>query len=241
MEEKKIKKSWWKKFLFVILIIFLILFLSLLVAFGFYVFNLNKKINSGNFQKEQIYSSILKNNYQDSGEKKIIEGADNYWIGAGKPKITIVEFSDFSCPLSRNFFSKIREISIKYKNDVKIIFRDYPLYENSVDLAMAARCAGEQGLFWLMHDKLFIEQEEINISNLEEIAKKIGADTKKFNECFENKKYLTAVQKDFSDGETLGIKGTPTFFINGYKISGDMPLSLLTEIIEILLNNESNF
>jgi len=165
----------------------------------------------------------------------LYRGPKNYWIGASNPKITIVEFVDFSCPLCKNSFTKIREISLKYKKDVKIIFRDYPMYEHSLDLAMAARCAGEQGLFWLMHDKLFQNQGMYEKNQLSELANQIGADVNKFNNCFTNKKYLSDIKNDFTDAEKLEVAGTPTWFINGAKVAGDIPYGLFVEIVEELI------
>ena len=234
-QNNKIKKSWYKKWWGILLIIVLIFTISIFVAFCFYIFNLNKEIKTGKFQTNQIFSLISKTNYQNSEQQKTIEGLNSYWTGSTKPKITIVEFSDFSCPLSKNSFSKIREIGLKYKDNVKIIFRDYPLFENSIDLAMSARCAGEQGLFWLMHDKLFANQGVSTAEEIYELAKQIGADENRFKECISSKKYEIAIQKDFSDGQSLEITGTPVWFINGNKIEGDIPYDTFIQIIEQFL------
>lgn len=227
---KPLYKKWWG----ILLIILLSLILIFLTAFVFQIFNIAKNLKNKNIQSEiPTYSS-----YKTNSDKKIIEGEtvagaiSNYWIGSASPKITIVEFADFSCPMCKNFFTKIREISLKYKNDIKIIFRDYPVYENSLDLSIAARCAGEQGLFWLMHDKLFANQGNFELEQLPDLANQIGADVNKFKECLDTKKYLTNIKKDYSDAEYLKISGTPTCFINGYKIEGDIPSKIFTEIIE---------
>ena len=110
-----------------------------------------------------------------------------------------------------------------------------PLRENSEKLAMAARCAGEQGLFWLMHDKLFQNQGIKSDSDITELAKQIGTDISKFNNCLNSNKYIQQIQKDFSDGTDLEVKGTPTWFINGNKLEGDIPLSVWEEIIGKIL------
>ena len=95
-----------------------------------------------------------------------------------------------------------------YASDVKIIYRDFPVIsEDSLGLALAGRCAGEQGLFWLMHDGLFEEQGKITNSKLTDIAGQIGADIDKFNDCLKNKKYLDDIKKDFVLGEKLDVKG----------------------------------
>lgn len=224
-------KPWYRKWWGILIIIILTFILITFVAFGFYIYNI-VKTNYTNSYIDKV-SSINTESYKK--ERILIEGQGNYWLGPKNPKITIVEFSDFACPYSKNSFSKIREISSKYKNDIKYIYRDMPLRENSIELAIAARCAGEQGLFWPMHDKLFQNQGVDSEKKYLELANQAGADKNKFKNCFDAKKYLAQIQKDFSDGETLGVKGTPTWFINGNKVEGDMPLSAWEEIIGKLL------
>jgi len=221
-------KSWYKKWWGILLFVIGTLTLIILVAFSFYVANQVKKIKSNKTIEQKLFNNLI---YTDQA-RQAIEGQDNYWLGSTKPKVTIVEFADFSCPYCKNSFTKIREISLKYKNDVKIIFRDYPAYEHSLDLAMAARCAGEQGLFWLMHDKLFQNQGVYEKTHLLELANQIGADTTKFNNCLTNKTYLQQIQQNFADGQNLGVTGTPTWFINGNKIAGDIPYELFVGIVE---------
>ena len=222
-------KSWYKKWWGVLLIIFAIFILSLIVASGFYIFDVVKKIKSGEIAGKNVSNQIT------GGKKYSAEGADNYWIGSAKPKVTIVEFTDFACYYCKNSFSKIREISVKHKDDVKIIFRDYPMHEESLDLAMAGRCAGEQGLFWLMHDKLFQNQGLSEKQQLVNLAEQIGADIVKFSQCLNSDKYVSQIQKDYVDGEKLGVTGTPTWFINGYRVKGDVPYELFLEMVEEMI------
>ena len=227
------EKQWYSQWWGILLILFLTLFLIVLVALGFYIADIAGRIKSGEIVSEQVLAEIDK--YKTAKENPAVSGTNNYWLGSAKPKITIVEFADFSCPNCKNSFSNIREISLKYRNDVKIIFRDYPIYENSINLALAGRCAGEQGLFWLMHDKLFAKQGNFSLEELPNFANQIGADVNKFNNCLKDEKYLNDIKKDYSDGELLEISGTPTWFINGYKIEGDIPHDLFIQIVEELI------
>ncbi|MFH0923723.1 MAG: thioredoxin domain-containing protein [Candidatus Falkowbacteria bacterium] len=225
----KTNKFWYKKWWGILLIIFAIFILSLIVASGFYVFDVARKIKSGEPANRNILSQSVINGKQYSAE-----GDGNYWIGSAKPKVTIVEFADFACSYCKNSFSKIREISVKHKDDVKIIFRDYPMHEESLSLAMAGRCAGEQGLFWLMHDKLFQNQGAAK-DQLVGLAKQIGADTVKFSQCLDSDKYAAQIQKDYAEGEKLGVAGTPTWFINGYMVKGDIPYEVFAGVVEELI------
>jgi protein-disulfide isomerase len=171
-----------------------------------------------------------------AAQKFIIpERSADYYFGASTSKVTIVEFADFACPYCQEEYGVVRSIGIKYKDSVKIIFKDFPLHDNSLDLAMAGRCAGQQGLFWAMHDKLFSLQGQFATSSLIDMAVSIGANRTAFTDCLNNKKYLTSIRADYNDGQSLGVTGTPTFFINGYKIVGTIPENKFEEIIEQFL------
>jgi len=223
---KFLHKKWFR----VLAVIFLLIFLSLIIALIFYFVNAVKNYKNSDFKFDNPVNAISK-----AEQEKII--GDGYWIGSNNPKITIVEFGDFACLMCKNSFSKIRELGIKYKDDVKIVFRDFPVIsENSMNLAIAARCAGEQGFFWVMHDKLFINQGKSSTIEIKEMAEQIGLDIDRFNNCFDSKKYISAINKDLEMARELNIKGTPTWFINGNKVSGDVPYNIFLNIIEELLD-----
>ncbi len=217
--------SWWAIILWIIITVLLIV----LIAFGFLINDSIKNLEQGNFSGASLAQSLK------TQKKYKAEGINNYWIGSENPKVTIVEFADFQCPNCINAYQKVREISVKYKDDVKIIFRDFPVYEGSINMAMAARCAGQQGKFWTMHDKLFQAQPDSDINSLKNIAQTIGINDKKFLSCMQEEKTLPLIRKDYSDGQNFGITGTPTFFINGYKIPGDIPRDIFIMIIEELI------
>jgi len=168
-------------------------------------------------------------------DEKLIIGDGAYWLGAADPQVTIVEFADFACSYCHESFPIIRELTNTHKTRVKFIFRHYPaLSDDSLGLALAAECAGEQGLFWPMHDKLF-QNQGLSTDKLSAAANQIGADTNRFDECLKSKRYLKDVQKDFSDGQALGFTGTPTWFINGRMIEGSIPYNTFKGIIEQLI------
>lgn len=219
-------KTWWG-ILLIIAAFFILISLSI---FGFYVADLSKRIQNGEVVGETKQTPKI-----SPEQTRLIEGLGNYWLGTSTPKVTIVYFADFACPICKGAFTNIEKLSIEYKNDIKIIFRDFLIHEESLDLAMAARCAGEQGLFWPMYDKLFQYQGVKTADELLSLAKKISADTDRFNSCFSSKKYIGQIQKNQTDGETLGISGTPTWFINGQEIAGDIPYNDLKKIIDSLL------
>jgi len=228
------RKKWHKKWWGILLIIILVFIISFVLAFSIYVYKLVKYMKSGEFSEYANYSQFSLPKDRETIDK--IEGQPKYnWLGSADPKVTIVEFGDYACPMCEKMFPKIREISRQYDKDVKIIYRDFPVVtEYSANLSMAARCAGEQGLFWVMHDKLFLNQGVSRDSEIFELANQIGANAQEFKDCYNNKEYLTKIQKDYVDGEDLGVSGTPTLFINGQKIAGDVPCDILIKIIKFV-------
>jgi len=215
-------KPWFKTWWGILVIIFLTTTLIFLVAIGFYIY-------------ESVKTAKKSSGVKLSGQQYDATAGDRYWTGSDKAKITIVEFGDFVCANCEQAFPTIREISLKYKNDIKYIWRDYPIVADySALLALGGRCAGEQGLFWPMHDKLFQNQGVNSANQLSALANQIGADIIRFNDCLSKEKYYTQIKKDLTDGQEFGISGTPTYFINGYKIEGNIPLDTFIKIIEEL-------
>jgi protein-disulfide isomerase len=170
-----------------------------------------------------------------SAKKYEIPIGRNYSSGASSSQLTIVEFSDFACPYCQKSSATVRKFGLKYGDSVKIIYRDFPLHEESIDLAISGRCAGEQGYFWPMHDKLFSMQGKTEIASLPDLAATLGLNAPAFKKCLSEKKYLNDIKKDYLDGQTLGVTGTPTFFFNGYKIAGEIPAENFEKIIKEFL------
>ncbi|MDO9183457.1 MAG: thioredoxin domain-containing protein [Bacteriovorax sp.] len=156
--------------------------------------------------------------------------------GAADAKVTIVEYSDFQCPFCSKAAVVVSELEKKYGNKVKVAFKNYPLpFHSQARLAAeAALCANEQSpkLFWKMHDAMFADQTKLDKESLLASAKKIGTKEVEFKACLEATKYKAIIDNDMAEGQKLGIKSTPTFFINGKLISGAQPVEVFTEVID---------
>lgn len=156
--------------------------------------------------------------------------------GSSDAKVTIVEFSDFQCPFCSKGAQVLTALEKKYGNKVKIAFKHYPLpfHAQARIAAEASMCANEQDskLFWKMHDAMFADQSKLDKDNLIASAKKAGAKEAEFKSCLESGKYKAKVDANVAEGAALGIKSTPTFFINGKLISGAQPLEVFTEVID---------
>lgn len=225
-------KKWWG---ILIIIIAILLFILVFLA-TFYIFDEVKKI-----QKEELENSLI---IAAEERIKLIAGNnDNYYLGAEKTELDkepliITNFSNFSCVYSAQISKTIKAVAEEFKTDVRFVYRDYP-GQDSIVLSLGARCAGEQGKFWEMHDLIFDLQEDLAIVideeekkyALEQMAEILEMDIEKFNKCVEDKKYLSQIKKDYEDGEKLGIKGTPTWFINGLEIIGGLSKEDLIELI----------
>lgn len=155
--------------------------------------------------------------------------------GPANALITIVEFSDFHCPFCKRVLSTLAQLESKYSGKIKLVFRDFPidqLHPAARKAHEAARCANDQGKFWVYHDKLFATAPKASLDNLKTYAKDVGLDLNSFDQCLSSGKYEAAVQKDIEEGARAGVTGTPAFFINGRMISGAQPLESFVRVID---------
>ncbi len=229
-----------------------------IIALPAYVFD-DKITKTANFQANpQLQAAFIV-----KGNKFIVNPAA---IGAGKylnpPKadddavkgskdapVEIIEFSDFQCPFCRAFWRQtLPKLEKNYidTGKVKFVYRDFPLaqiHPTAQKAAEAAECAEEQNKYWEYHDKVFEEQEkqgqgtvQFTAADLKQWAADLGLDTAKFNKCLDSGKYQSEVEKDMQDGISVGVSGTPAFFINGIPVSGAQPFEVFKEIIDAELS-----
>ena len=115
---------------------------------------------------------------------------------------------------------------------VKYVVRDFPLesiHQNAFKAAEASHCAGDQGKYWEMHERLFANQQTLSPSDLAGHAEALGLDTAKFGACLESGKFAAAIRKDIADGQQAGVTGTPAFFL-GMTESNDGKVKALRRI-----------
>jgi protein-disulfide isomerase len=155
--------------------------------------------------------------------------------GAGDAPVTIVEFSDFHCPFCRKVQPVLDQLRAKYGNQIKLVFRDFPLdnlHPQATTVSQAARCATEQGKFWEFHDQVFANGPDATQATLDGFAKNAGMDVASFNACRAASKYNASIAASLQEGGRLGITGTPTFFVNGRILVGSQPLEEFVRVIE---------
>jgi protein-disulfide isomerase len=158
------------------------------------------------------------------------DGFRGYTLGAASAPIEITEYSDFECPFCASFATVqmpvIREQLIA-TGRVRWRFRDFPLPSHAYSryAALAAQCAGEQGKFWEMHDQLFTTHQWAQTGKnprglFRDFAKAIGLDLAKYEACLDSQRYAGHIQASAEEGAALGVKGTPSFFVNGRPFEG---------------------
>jgi protein-disulfide isomerase len=195
-------------------------------------------------RSEQINDLIVKLSKEHKVEiyfakpniKMDIQVGDAPFAGSKDAKVKIVEFSDFQCPFCSRAASTVMEIKKKYGNKIQLAFKQYPLpmHSQARPAAEASLCVNEQGTdkFWKYHDLLFANSEHLDNDNLKKLAKSAGVKEDQFTKCLTDKKFSKAVQDDMDYGNKLGVRSTPTFFINGRLISGAQPYESFKEVID---------
>ena len=167
--------------------------------------------------------------------------------------ITLVEYSDFTCGFCLKFFRETwPRIQAKYveTGKVRFLYRDYPRADRGpgLDAALAARCAGDQGQYWPMHDRLFSAGGRLDAAALHGHAKAIGLDPSRFSRCLQDARHTKSIFQDREQGVSLGFRGTPGFLLlrtdGGPKdpalvIPGAFPFDIFEEQIERMLTNAS--
>lgn len=150
-----------------------------------------------------------------------------YKKGSESPKVTVVEFADFECPACAASAPITKQVLEKYKDSVQFVYRHFPLEQHKFAeaAALASEASAEQGKFWEMHDKLYDNQEawagkENAASLFEGYAKDLGLDVEKFKTDVAQKKNMNRINRGKTDGVAAGVNATPSFFVNGVKVSG---------------------
>jgi protein-disulfide isomerase len=186
-------------------------------------------------EQQQIISRLdeLKQILQANGQPPPVSSVSvrgETFRGDSGARVAIIEYADFECPYcgeyERQVFPQILSNYIA-TGKVKYFYRDLPLpgHARALPAARAARCAGEQGKYWEMHDSLFAKQTALSAPALLDRAQTLGLDTAKFTECQSSEKYTAEIQKNLSEAQTMRVEGTPTFFLGVVEPSGDVTIS----------------
>ncbi|MGH7195595.1 MAG: DsbA family protein [Candidatus Saccharimonadales bacterium] len=176
--------------------------------------------------------------------------------GQGKAGIKLVEYGDYQCPYCGEYDPIVKQVASIYNQQITFQFRNYPLTEihpNAFAGARAAEAAALQGKFWQMHDLLYQQSAEyyqsneklsnwVGASNPEpyfvQDAKQIGLNISQFKQAFSGNKVNNLINADKSEGDKLGVQGTPTFYLSGRAIKPNISLASFEKIINKAVKNK---
>ena len=143
--------------------------------------------------------------------------------GPATAAVTLVQYGDYECPYTRQSTTIVRSIQQQLGDQLRFVFRNFPLTEihpHALHAALAAEAAASQGKFWEMHDVIFHHQHTLEDSDLVQFAAAVGLDRQQYAQDMAHQRSLSHIEEDVESGERSGVQGTPTFFINGVLYRG---------------------
>lgn len=191
----------------------------------------------------ETFSAIAAN----SRSSNQVENSEQY-IRSHNPRfgnptadITIIAFIDFECPYCRRAYSSFESIRERYEPVVQVVFKHFPLesiHPNAGTAAIAAQCAEEQNAFWPFYREIFTEQQ-LSSNAYTSYANKLSLNISQFETCQSAPKMKRTVEQDLQDGINIGVRGTPTYMVNGTIVEGIISEEQWDAIIIELLNQSS--
>ncbi len=166
--------------------------------------------------------------------KPVVSSKDHIQ-GNVKASLELVEYGDYQCGHCGHAYPIIKAIQHALGDNLKFVFRNFPLIEPHPDAfkaAVASEAAALQNKFWEMHDIIYENQENLNAKALVLYSEKIGLDIARFQVDIQKDIVIAKVDDDFESGVRSGVNGTPSFFINGNKYDGDWEESALLQYLK---------
>ncbi|MGH9866918.1 MAG: DsbA family protein [Candidatus Polarisedimenticolia bacterium] len=171
--------------------------------------------------------------------KPVTISMDNAQVqGNAKAKATLVEFADYQCPYCVRAVDVVKQLQAKYPNDLKYVYKQFPLtsiHKFAEPASRAGLAAARQGKFWQMHEKLFQNSRALDDASLKKYAGELGLDAAKFANDFADPAIAKMVQADLTEGGSLGVGGTPTFFVNGVQVPS-WDVNTLSKMIDMAIS-----
>ena len=154
--------------------------------------------------------------------------------GPGDAPITLVEFADFQCPYCKQVHPVVERVLLEYGDQIRFAFMDFPLVDHprAMPASIASYCAAEQDKYWPYYQNLMVMAGDLGDTDLRKRATETGLDIAKFGDCYESRRYADQVQASFEHGKSLGVTGTPTFFLNGRMLVGAIRYEDFKQAIE---------
>ncbi len=154
-------------------------------------------------------------------------------VGAATAPVTIIEFIDFQCPFCQASWPIFEKAKERFGPAIRVVFKHIPvtqIHDQALTAHLASACADEQGKFW-QYEKEVFTTKKLDADSLKSYADTLQLDTTAFDKCLQTKKYLKNIETDIRDAADLGVRGTPTYFVNGQKLEGAVPEDVWQKII----------
>ncbi len=151
---------------------------------------------------------------------------EDYRKGGDSAKVVIVKFADFQCPACRDAAQTLKALEQEFGDRILVVYKNFPLdkgcnkssgdlHQYACEAAKVARCAGQYGNFWAMHDKIYANQDKLDSNRLKLWALESGISEAQYKECMQSQDILNKIKADVDQGLELNIRGTPAIYING--------------------------
>jgi protein-disulfide isomerase len=173
-----------------------------------------------------------------SSQLKIQVSKDDHFQGPDKAPLVLVEYGDYQCPHCGHAFPIVKRLQKALGDQLKFVFRNFPLSEvhpDALNAAKVAEASALQGKFWEMHDLLFEKQLHLDVDSLGTYAEKLELDVEALNEAVGKASVENRVETDFEGGVRSGVNGTPTFFVNGVRYDGDWEYAPFLNALKAML------
>lgn len=156
---------------------------------------------------------------------------------AGSPEamVTVLEFTDFQCPYCKNFSENERgRLLERYDGKIRFVVKNYPLeaaHPEAKMAAIAAQCGHRSGRYWELEQALFASATDLNEQSVSSMGRRLGLGAE-FDTCLSERHTLEEVEQDIRDARAVGVRGTPTFVVNGQVVLGALPLEMVDSAID---------
>ena len=161
-------------------------------------------------------------------------GPEDHVQGSASAKYTLVEYGDYQCPTCGDAAPIVKRVQKHFGSKLRFVYRSFPLEQHEFAEAAAetAEFAASEGKFWEMHDALYENQTEFEEELFPELAKQLGLKWKELDKALAEGTFTERVKRDLESGDESGVRGTPTFYINGKQHKGSFAYDDLVAGIE---------
>jgi protein-disulfide isomerase len=185
---------------------------------------------------------IIVSGNKSNGSKGSTSNVTQHVEGQGQAGVTLVEYGDYQCPFCGQYYPVVKQVAAEFNQQIHFQFRNFPLtslHQNAFAAARAAEAAGLQNKFWEMHDLLYETQSQWSaISDpttlFNQFAQQMGLNVTQFKADYASTKVNDMINADMAEGNKLKVDATPTFFLDGKKIS----VNISASAFETLINGE---